>query len=122
MEEAKLPDIEEKDSDLSDEAYEVRNRSYNEVHSDELDGGLNLSEEEDASAVRNVINSRKAAFKKAPARAFRQEIDTNIFKIEFSTLKEKAELATGDPTFCEKCKAVLNNYSKVTEEGKEQIW
>ena len=109
-------------SDLSEEEYEMRNRSCQEVYSDELDGGLNLSEEEDCSQQRTAINQKKAMFKKAPARAFRQEIDTNIFKIEFNTLKEKAELATGDPTFCEKCKAVLNNISKVEMVGEEQIW
>jgi len=59
----------------------------------------------------------KAAWKQAPARVFRQEIDTNIFKIGFKTLQDNAELATGDPTECQRCKAFFNVHSKV-EEGK----
>ena len=50
-------------------------------------------------------------------------MDTNIFKIDLATLKDKAELATGDPTFCAHCKAVLNVHS-VIQESKEdgQFW
>lgn len=49
-----------------------------------------------------------------PARQFRQEIDTNVFKIGFSTLTDKAELATGDPISCEVCKAYFNIHSNVS--------
>lgn len=55
------------------------------------------------------------AYKKAPARVFRQEIDTNIFKIGFKTLADKADLASGDPYECAKCKAFFNFYSKIEE-------
>lgn len=57
-----------------------------------------------------------------PARQYRQELDTNIFKLNFSTLKDKLEIATGDPFYCEKCKAVFNHYSKYVEKDNEQIW
>lgn len=64
---------------------------------------------------------------KRPARVFRQEIDTNVFKIGFSTLKDQAEIATGDPEFCSKCKAIFNVHSKInliSQIGKEdqQVW
>ena len=49
-------------------------------------------------------------------------MDTNVFRIEFSTLKTAAELATGDPTICEKCGAVFNMHSKVEETEDGQIW
>jgi hypothetical protein len=41
------------------------------------------------------------------------EVDTNVFQISLSCLKEKAELATGDPELCKSCKAVFNKDSKV---------
>jgi hypothetical protein len=55
---------------LSDEAYEMRNRSAQECMSDELDGGLAYSDEED-DGFRGQLNQKKAAWKKAPARVFR---------------------------------------------------
>lgn len=50
-----------------------------------------------------------------------------MFQIQFSTLKDKAEIATGDPIFCQKCKGCFNFFSKVeerkSEEGNEvQVW
>lgn len=105
----------------------MANRSCEDVDSDELDGGLNLSDNEEEAMNFRAANkvSKEANRQKRPARHYRQEIDTNVFKIEFSTLKDKAELATGDPTFCQHCQAVLNLYSKIEEikEGDEkQIW
>ena len=39
-------------------------------------------------------------------------------------LKDNAEIATGDPLFCETCKAVFNKYSKIEENKAEeqQVW
>lgn len=34
---------------------------------------------------------------------YRREIDTNVFQISMSCLNDQAELATGDPVFCQKC-------------------
>lgn len=108
------------------EEQDLRYRSCEEVDSDDLDGDLNLSDNEDeARSFRARNKATKQVNRARPARQYRQEIDTNVFKIEFSTLKDNAELATGDPTFCQECKAVLNLYSKVEEvkEGDEkQIW
>ena len=38
-------------------------------------------------------------------------------------LKDKKELATGDPVFCSKCQAIFNKHSVITEEIKDQqVW
>jgi hypothetical protein len=41
-----------------------------------------------------------------------------------SCLKKKAEFATGDPTYCQSCKAIFNKFSKAepNPEGNGQIW
>ena len=108
------------------EEQDLRYRSCEEVDSDDLDGDLNLSDNEEEAANFRVKNKASKAMGRArPARQYRQEIDTNVFKIEFSTLKDNAELATGDPTFCQKCQVIFNIHSKVEEvkEGDEkQIW
>ena len=93
-----------------------------DVDSDELDGDMNLSDnEEEAQNFRQVIKSKK---KNEQRRKYRQEIDTNIFKIQFKTLADKAEIATGDPVACKQCQAFFNVNSKVEEtknaEGNEQ--
>ncbi len=52
-----------------------------------------------------------------------QEVDTNVYEIQLSCLKEQGELAFGDPIFCKNCNAVFNKHSQITEEAKgEQIW
>jgi len=94
------------------EEQDLNYRSCEEVDSDELDGDLNLSDNEEEAANFRVRNKASKQMGRArPARHYRQEIDTNVFKIEFSTLKDNAELATGDPTFCQSCQAVLNIHS-----------
>jgi len=61
-----------------------------------------------------------------PARQYRQEIDTNVFQVQFRSLADKAELATGDATFCKNCQAAFNFFSKIEEakgeDGETQIW
>ena len=116
------------DSDSGSD-YDRNNRSCEEVHSDELEGDLNLSDCEDNSRVQN-FRARKKMDKASmrggvQARIFRQEIDTNVFKIEFKTLSDQAELASGDPTVCQKCKAIFNIHSKVEEEkndDSDMVW
>mmetsp|Transcript_9966 Transcript_9966/g.15043 ORF Transcript_9966/g.15043 Transcript_9966/m.15043 type:complete len:153 (-) Transcript_9966:2048-2506(-) len=104
-----MPRVEEESA--SDEEYERQNRSCESVSSDELDGDLNLSDDEDKA---KAFRKQNKATRQEPARKFRQEIDTNVFKIRFSSLNEKSEMATGDPFFCTKCKAVFNKFSSVT--------
>lgn len=95
----------------SDEENE-RCRSIEMVHSDELEGAINLSDCEDNSHVQE-FRGQKAKRKKAPARIFKQEVDTNVFNISMGTLKTDGELATGDPIFCKSCGAAFNIHSKI---------
>ena len=101
-------------------------RSLESVNSDELEGDMNLSDEdeEQAQVFRHQQMVSKKAMGSAPARKFKQEIDTNVFKVNFNTLSAKAELATGDPEFCKQCKAIFNVHSKVEENkaDENQIW
>ena len=109
---------------MSDEEDDEQNRSLEAVDSDELEGDMNLSDdEEEAAKLRSALKAKK----KNVRRGYKQEIDTNIFKIQFSTLANKAEIATGDPVICKQCQAIFNSNSKTEEtktaEGNEQcIW
>ena len=66
---------------------------------------------------------REKIVRKMEKAKYKQEVDTNVFLINMSCLKDSSEMATGDPVFCKTCQAVFNKYSK-TEEVKEtgQIW
>lgn len=64
---------------------------------------------------------------RAAGREFVQEVDTNVFSIGLSTLKQGSEMATGDPVFCTFCNAAFNMHSKIEEVKKDegepnQIW
>jgi hypothetical protein len=104
----------EKEHDSASDEDE-RNRSFEQVSSDELEENLNLSCDEDEAEQQRVFVEQRKANRKKPARKFKQEIDTNVFKISLGTLASKAELATGDPIFCKKCNAIFNSKSKVEE-------
>ena len=62
-------------------------------------------------------------------RKFKNEVDTNVICLKLKVLKEDAELAAGDPIFCQKCSAVFNMHSKLgnpkpqldLEEIKEEV-
>ena len=54
---------------------------------------------------------------------YKHEVDTNVFQISLKCLKEDAEVATGDPILCNRCKAIFNKYSKYEDnKGEEQQW
>ena len=57
---------------------------------------------------------------RAAGKKFNQEVDTNVYRINMSTLKEGSELATGDPIFCSSCNAVFNMYSNVEEVKRDE--
>jgi len=109
------------EEELDDFQYQMRNRSCCEVDSDELDGGLNLSECEDMAEVFRIENKHKKRLERGgkESRKLKQEIDTNVFKIDFATLADKAEIATGDATFCKSCNSAFNFFSKIDD---HQIW
>lgn len=99
---------------------DAKNRSILSVNSGDLDQELNYSDEEGERKERKVIK------KKRPERVYHQEVDTNVYQIEFSTLKDEAELATGDPLICQTCQAIFNSLSKIKEVDQigytGQIW
>jgi hypothetical protein len=54
---------------------------------------------------------------------FRQKIDTNVFQVSMSCLKETTvELATGDPILCSSCQAMFNFFSALEIEEEKQVW
>jgi Sec23/Sec24 zinc finger len=68
-------------------------------------------------------NEAERLFRKKEKAKYKQEVDTNVFLIKMEGLKDKKELATGDPVFCSKCQAIFNKHSIIKEEVKdEQVW
>ncbi len=55
---------------------------------------------------------------------YEQEVDTNVLSLNMSVLKDKAQIATGDPVICGKCKAMFNIHSKLNKDLaiSEQSW
>ena len=82
--------IDEKNNESMNSSDEEKNaRSLDSVSSDDLDGDMNLSDNEDQAMDFRAQNKKmKQAMRFRPARHYRQEIDTNVFKIGFSTLKD----------------------------------
>lgn len=87
---------------------------------------MNYSDEEIPTTSKKTKVAPKK-LRKAPGKVYKQEVDTNVFKIALSTLKNQAELASGDPVICKNCKAIFNQFSVIEEkktlEGEElQMW
>jgi hypothetical protein len=68
--------------------------------------------------AKKKVKQEKARYKNQ-GRKFRHEIDTNVISLKLKVLKEDAQLAAGDPIFCQSCKAVFNMYSKLGEKQEE---
>ena len=60
-----------------------RNLSAEELDSDDLDGDLNLSDDENGAAARGQFRQRKSTAKK---QHYATEFDTNIFKVSLDCL------------------------------------
>lgn len=90
----------------------------------DLDRSLNYSDEERNDEAEIRYQQRAAKKKKGVQVAVhKQEIDTNVFLLQMSTLKEGvAAVATGDPVFCESCKAIFNKNSVLVLELGDQFW
>lgn len=98
---------------MNEEVYLQRNLSCEEVDSDDLEGEMNMSDDEQQASTRQVIKKarkqeRRAMGSKARANKYYVEVDTNIFQISLDCLNVKSEIATGDPEVCKGCTAVLN--------------
>lgn len=116
----------------SDEDQE-RCRSVESIYKGELDGNLNLSDcgendfdQDDDSMPQHQLQMHEGAGgempdkKKGEGKKFVQEVDTNVFCLNLSTLKNASEIASGDPIFCTNCNAAFNIYSRVEEEKKDE--
>lgn len=100
-----------------------RNLSADELDSDELDGDLNLSDEDDGSNARGNMRARTNAAEREAREQHVVEFDTNIFRVSLECLQDPMKsLIAGDAEFCTKCKAVFNKTSKIVEEEGKQIW
>ncbi|CAI2385496.1 unnamed protein product [Moneuplotes crassus] len=59
-------------------------------------------------------------------RVFKAEVDTNVMSIDLKVLKDDGNIASGDPVFCEGCRAVLNIHSKLNPSAEpgsdESLW
>ena len=64
-----------------------RNLSAEELDSDELDGELNLSDEDNGGSVRDNLRSRTDTATKAKREKINVEFDTNVFKIALDCLQ-----------------------------------
>ena len=102
-----------------------RNLSCDEMDSDDLDGDLNLSDEDSGAATRGQIREARRAAPQQEAEdreQYQVEFDTNVFKVKLDVLQERGQLATGDACFCKKCKGVFNSTSTLKTEGDKQFW
>lgn len=66
--------------------------SAEEMDSDDLGGGLNLSDDESGvqqRQQRKEFKSRRRAEKQESAHVYRQEFDTNVFEVKLDCLADK---------------------------------
>ena len=92
------------------------------MDSDELDGELNLSDDESGTMAREKMRTRVDAASKAKRETYQVEFDTNIYKVSMDCLQHKGQIVAGDAEFCRHCRGVFNNTSKLVTEGDQQIW
>eukprot|EP01022_Parablepharisma_sp_SALTPOND_P019152 TRINITY_DN3238_c0_g1_i1.p1 TRINITY_DN3238_c0_g1~~TRINITY_DN3238_c0_g1_i1.p1 ORF type:complete len:731 (+),score=92.14 TRINITY_DN3238_c0_g1_i1:5000-7192(+) len=52
----------------------------------------------------------------------KRQVDTNVISLNLSVLKDKTNIATGDPIICLQCKAMLNIHSKIETVEGQQVW
>jgi hypothetical protein len=50
------------------------------------------------------------------------KVDTNIVTISLDVISNDSQVATGDPTFCTNCRALLNSHSVISEASAVQEW
>jgi hypothetical protein len=56
--------------------------------------------------------------KSVPGRRERRA-DTNVVSIDFSKLIAPSHMFTGDPVYCQQCKAILSHISKITKRDEK---
>ena len=91
-----------------------KNDSADEMDSDDLDGDLDLSDDESGTQNREQIREAKRSSavgeqqQPEDRETFKVEFDTNIFQVKLDCLERHEQLVTGDAEFCSKCKGVFN--------------
>jgi hypothetical protein len=58
--------------------------------------------------------------KSVPGRRERRA-DTNVVSIDFSKLIAPSHMFTGDPVYCQQCKAILSHISQITKTDQQQV-
>eukprot|EP00826_Nyctotherus_ovalis_P001723 TRINITY_DN102_c0_g1_i1.p1 TRINITY_DN102_c0_g1~~TRINITY_DN102_c0_g1_i1.p1 ORF type:complete len:608 (-),score=168.84 TRINITY_DN102_c0_g1_i1:19-1842(-) len=107
---------------------EEQNDSCASISDEELDNFNSDNEEQKApvdpnNPIKKPGRRRKTGKEGEEHKKHKREIDTNVVGLNFSVLKDKTAVATGDPVFCAECKAMLNAHSKLTKnEAGKQIW
>lgn len=102
-----------------------RNLSCEELDSDDLDGDMNLSDEENhqRNALKQKNKMRRQKKGKKEANKYHQEADTNVFQVSLACLQDDAKICAGDPESCSTCQAVLSKDSNLVEvEGKPDTY
>lgn len=111
---------------MNEEVYLHRNLSAQECDSDDLEGEMNLSDDEQLVEKRYKIKferkKERKQFNLGKANKYHVEVDTNVFEVALDCLKNNAELATGDAEFCKECQAVFNYKSQLQQLDNDQIW
>lgn len=117
---APVQDEKDKIAKNDEEGY----RSYEECDSDDLYGGLDCSDDEDAENKRKARKDKRAQDKdRRKANQYKQEIDTNIFKIGFEELATKeVGQVDGKMPKCSKCEAYLSVHTQVEKDGDKMKW
>ncbi|CAG2197276.1 unnamed protein product [Mytilus edulis] len=73
---------------------------------------------------RNVKSHEVYSALQNPNQSGRRErrADTNVVSINFSKLIAPGHMFTGDPSYCQDCKAILSHVSKITKDNEQQVW
>jgi len=92
------------------------------MDSDDLDGDLNLSDDESGARERQTLKAAAAKAQDDERVRYAVEFDTNVFKVKLECLQSRGQLVTGDAEFCANCKGVFNKTSVMVDEADKQIW
>ena len=82
---------------MNEDVYMQRNLSACSMDNEELD---NFNSDEEPAQNFMQRHSKKKERKK---KTYHQEVDTNIYRVNLSCLKDAAAMATGDPEICKTC-------------------
>lgn len=120
----KLPaKVDEKNKIAKNDSDDERNRSFESCDSDDLYGGLAYSDEEDGANQRQQRKEKRVKANRRQANHYKQEVDTNIFKISFDDIaKKEVGQVDGEMPQCQSCKAYISVHSNLQKiEGSDKL-